>query len=618
MTITLIILAVAAFLFIQNAIRADLVALMALMALLLSGVLTPQEALSGFSNPIVIMLAGVFVVGGAVSRTGLANKISRRILALAGDSHTKLFILIMLVTSAIGAFVSNTGTVAVMLPIVVSLAAGAGASPGRFLMPLAFASTMGGMLTLIGTTPNMIISDALTNAGYEPLHFFAFLPIGVICVVVGTAVLLPLSKLFLDKAPETGRDSRESNRSLPELADKYHVKESEYRARVRPESPLVGNPLHGSRMREEFGATLVEIRRKRKDAHLFDRPVRQIVPGPDVVFEPHDTFSFFAPKERLAAFTAAYGLDLIGESDAASAPDMKYTFSGYGIAELVILSTSRLVNKTVKESGLREKYGIRILGIQRNGVTTLLDVVNEKILAGDALLVQGEWNDIGRLGDEQTEWVVVGQPLDAASRETLDHKAPVAGIIVIAMIAVMALNLLAPVTAVLLAALCLVFTGCFRNVEEAYKTISWQSVVLVAGMLPVSIALEKTGAAALASNALISAVGDMGPYALLALVYAMASFTTLFVSNTAAGALCTPIAMQAALSMGLSPYPFLFGVATAASMSLAFPFSTPPNVLVMSPGRYAFMDYVKVGGPLQVLFGVIMVFALPLLFPFAR
>ncbi|MCC8194810.1 MAG: anion permease, partial [Deltaproteobacteria bacterium] len=186
MVATLSILAVAAVLFIQGKIRADLVGMSALIALLLFGVLTPQEALSGFSSTITMMMVGVFIVGGAVSRTGLAKKISARILRLAGASESRLFVLIMLVTAGIGAFVSNTGTVAIMMPVVITLAAGAGASPARFLMPLAFASTMGGMLTLIGTTPNMIISGALEDAGRGPLDLFAFLPIGVMCVIVGT------------------------------------------------------------------------------------------------------------------------------------------------------------------------------------------------------------------------------------------------------------------------------------------------------------------------------------------------------------------------------------------------------------------------------------------------
>lgn len=615
MLTTVIILAVAAAFFVQGKIRADIVGICTVLALMLSGILTPQEGLSGFASTITMMLVCVFIVGGAVSRTGLAKIISKKILALAGESETRLFVLIMLATSGIGAFVSNTGTVAVMMPIVISLAAGIGTSPSRFLLPLAFASTMGGMLTLIGTTPNMIISGALEKAGYGPLNFFAFLPIGVICVIVGTAALIPMSKLLVKPGDKKGARAG-TGRSLRELADKYHLKESEFRARVPAASSLIGKALRDMGLQQEFGVSLIEIRRMRRERHMFEYPVEQIAPMPGTKLRANDTFSFMAPEENIRAFLEKYSLQRIDDTDPASNPEFKYTFDGFGIAELVVLSSSSLIDLPIKNSGLTENYGIRILGVQRKNDTFLQSLPELALHAGDTLLVQGEWKNIARLEENQENWVVVGKPMDAASRETLDHKAPLCGVIVLAMIASMAFGLLEPVIAVMLAALALIATKCFRTVEEAYKTISWQSVVLVASMLPASVALEKTGAAAAASQALIAGLGSMGPYALLAGIYGATSFATLFVSNTAAGALCTPIAMQAAVSMGLSPYPFLFAVATAASMSLAFPFSTPPNVLVMAPGRYEFMDYVKVGGPLQLLFGVVMVIALPLLFPF--
>ena len=620
MLITLVILVASVVFFIQGKIRSDLVALSALLLLVLFGILTPTEALSGFSSPIVIMLVGVFIVGGAVFRTGLAKLLSQKILSLAGNSQTKLFILIMLATAGIGAFVSNTGTVAVMLPIVVSLAAGAHSSPSRFLMPLAFASTMGGMLTLIGTTPNLIINDALINAGYGALNFFAFLPIGLVCVTVGTIVLIFLSKWLLDKKPDEENSGRQSILSLRELADKYHLEENVYIARVMPESPFSGHSLLDLDIGGKFGTRIIEIRRKFEKKRLFQQPVDIILPLPETELHSGDIIKFVTPEARLSVFTEQNNLQLLDPEDTESGlnPQFKYRFDAIGLAELVILASSRLVNKQVKESGLRNTYGVNVIGIQRGKETLLQDIKTVKIQPGDALLVQGEWGSINRLDSEPSEWVVVGRPSEAASSEPLMHKAPVAALIVLFMIVAMAFNILQPVIAVMLAALALVFTGCFSNPEEAYKTIKWESTVLVAAMLPMSVALEKTGAATLASTALIEAVGGFGPYALMAGIYAVTSVVTLLVSNTATAAICTPIAMQAAMNMNLSPYPFLFAVATAASMSLASPFSTPPNVLVMSPGRYVFMDYVKVGGPLQILFGLIMVFFLPLIFPFAK
>lgn len=617
MTITLIILAVSAFLFVLGKVRADLVALSALLALILAGVLTPQEALSGFSNPIVIMIAGAFVIGGAVSRTGLAKMLSRRILGLAKTSGTRLFILIMLVTATIGAFVSNAGTVAVMMPIVISLAASANASSRRFLMPLAYASMFGGMLTLIGTTSNMIVSSALVEAGYPALRFFAFLPIGLICVVLGTTALFFLSKYLL-KSKERGAGGAKRELSLQDLMDKYRIQQNEYWARVRSDSPLIGKDLSSLHLRERFDIAILGIQRRDKGWGPLHRPPRQIWPKADTKLCSRDIFSFVGPKDKILTFAASSNLDLIAGPESKAEHHQNYLFTAIGLAELVILSTSRLIDRTVLESDLRENYGVRVLGLQRKGTLIIVDATNEKIKAGDELLVQGEWKDIARLNDEPNEWVVVGQPMTVASRETLDYKAPLAGLIIVAMILAMTFNVLVPVTAILLAALALVFTGCFKNVEEAYKTIGWQSVVLVAAMLPMSLALQKTGAAGLASHYLINVFGGLGPYALLAVVYAFTSLSTLFISNTATAALYAPVAIQVATLMHVSPYPFIFAVATAASLSLAAPFSSPGNILVMTPGRYSVRDYIKVGGPLQMLLGIVMVLTLPLLFPFAR
>lgn len=620
MLVTVIILFLAAFLFVQGKIRSDLIGLCALLALILFGVLTPTEALAGFSSPIVIMIVGVFIVGGAVFRTGLAKIISKKLLALAGDNQTLLFILIMAVTAGIGAFVSNTGTVAVMLPIVVSLTSAAGTNPSRYLMPLAFASTMGGMLTLIGTTPNMIINGALIDAGYPALDFFVFAPIGVICVTVGTAAMVFLSKLFLDKKNTDDEGGGNTPLSLQALAHKYHLEENVSLAKIQPDSPLCGKCLKELNLPLDYGVRIMEIRRKPGGFSLFKRPAEPILPLPDTVLQASDLILFIGMESTLPRFIQDKRLSLIDPKDGNSGltPHFEHRFDTVGIAELVVLSTSHLINRQVKDSEVRERFGVNIIGIQRRDQSLLQNIKDEVIQAGDALLVQGGWHAIGRLDAEHSEWVVVGRPFDAASSEPLEHKAPLAALIVLLMIISMVSNMLAPVVAVMLASLCLIFTGCFRNAEEAYKTINWESTVLVASMLPISVALEKTGAASLASNYLIHAVGNLGPYALLAVIYAVTSVVTLFLSNTATAAMCVPVAIQAAVNMHLSPYPFLFAVATAASMSLASPFSTPPNVLVMSPGRYVFMDYVKMGIPLQVLLGIIMVFVLPLLFPFQQ
>ena len=617
MLIALIILVLAAIFFVIGKIRSDLVALCALILLMLFGILTPAEALSGFSSSIVIMMVGLFVVGGGIFRTGLANVISRKILTLAGNSQTKLFVLVMLVTSAIGGFVSNTGTVALMLPIVVSLAMAANTNPSRFLMPLAFASSMGGMMTLIGTPPNLIIDSTLREAGFAGLSFFSFLPIGLICVTLGIITLGPLSKIFLMKDKDFG--GAQKSKSLKDLANEYQLSHHLFRVRIVSKSELVGKKLQDLEIPKQYNINVLEIRRRANSHNPFLKTISQKLAGPDTVIEANDVLYLSGSFDLVRMFTLenrAVLVDLRESEEEAPVFGGKIRFDEIGMAEVVILSNSRLVNQPIKKSGFREKYKVNILGIQRQKQYILQDLKDEKIQTGDVLLVQGEWNDIGRLTEESTEWVVIGQPMAEASKITLDHKAPLAAAIMMGMVILMVFDVVPAVTAVLMAAVGMVLTGCFRNVEEAYKTINWESIILIGGMLPMSLAIEKTGAATLVSNTLVSGLGSYGPIVLLAGIYFATSLLTLFISNTATAVLFAPIAMHSALEIGVSPYPFMFAVTVAASMCFTSPFSTPPNALVMSAGRYSFMDYVKVGLPLQIFFGIVMMVALPLLWPF--
>ena len=282
------------------------------------------------------------------------------------------------------------------------------------------------------------------------------------------------------------------------------------------------------------------------------------------------------------------------------------------------MPSSNMINSTVKEAGFRDKFNVNVLGIRRKNEYILHELGDVKMHNADVLLVQGAWADIARLSHEDTEWVVLGQPLEEAAKVTLDYKAPVAAVILILMVSMMVFDFIpvAPVTAVMIAAMLMVLTGCFRNVEAAYKTIKWETIVLFAAMLPMSLALEKTGVSAYLSGALVSGLGDFGPVALLAGIYFTASLMTMFISNTVTAVLMAPIALQSAMQLGVSPVPFLFAVTVGASMCFASPFSTPPNALVMPAGQYSFMDYIKVGLPLQIIMGIVMVIVLPLLFPF--
>ena len=288
MWLTIAILIVSAALFANGKIRSDIVALCALVALLISHILTPTEALSGFSNSVVIMMVGLFVVGGAIFQTGLAKMISSRILKLAGKSELRLFLLVMLVTSGIGAFVSNTGTVALMLPIVVSLAASANMNASRLLMPLAFASSMGGMMTLIGTPPNLVIQDALVSAGYPELSFFSFLPVGLVCVAVGTLVLMPLSKWILGKRGGADNEGNRKTKSLNQLIKEYGLSDNLFRLKVVSGSLLKGKTIIELDVRKKYGVNILEVRRSDSSQKRFLKTVTQQLAWTNIQLQPED------------------------------------------------------------------------------------------------------------------------------------------------------------------------------------------------------------------------------------------------------------------------------------------------------------------------------------------
>ena len=618
MTITLSILIITVAMFIWGRVRADIVALTALAALLVFGILTPSEALAGFSSPIVVMMIGLFVVGGAIMQTGLAKLTGNKLMALSRGNETITFLLVMLVTSFIGAFVSNTGTVALMMPIIVSLAAASGMQSSRFLMPLAFAGSLGGMLTLIGTPPNLVIDEALTEAGYQPLAFFSFFPVGLIVIAIGIIVLMPLSKIFLSKK-QNGK-KKDKAKSLDDLVDEYQLLDNLHRYIVPSKRygaadenggvmDIVGKTLKDLSIQKKYGVSIIEIRNEKKSKLGLVKDVNQNMAKSSSTISVHDILYILGDEEKIEKFAHDYGLRKM--------KDVKIDFYDLGLTEIVVMPTSNFAGLRIGEANLRKRFGINVLGVKRGEEYITDNLIAAKLHVGDMLLVQGEWTNLAHLTSDTSNWVVLDQPEKTADKVLLDYKAPVAAAIMLLMVAMMVFDFIpvAPVTAVIIAGLLTVFAGCFRNVEAAYKTINWESIVLIAAMMPMSTALEKTGASALVSQTLVASLGAMGPTALLAGIYFTTSLMTMFISNTATAVLMAPIALVAAQQVGVSPYSFLFAVTLGASMCFASPFSTPPNALVMKAGGYSFMDYVKVGLPLQIIIGVVMTFVLPLLFP---
>jgi len=391
-------------------VRSDLVAMCSLVLLVLLGILSPEEALSGFSDK------GLFVVGGAIFQTGLAKMISSKILRLAGDSEVKLLILVMLVTAFIGAFVSNTGTVALMMPIVVSMAMSGNINSSRLLMPMAFASSMGGMMTLIGTPPNLVIEGELVKNGYEKLTFFSFTPVGIICLIVGLLVLIPASKFFLSKKGISKSDSKKGGKSLNDLVGEYQLSKNLYRVLVPENSLFRGKTLKEINLSQRYHISVLEIRRKSTTNNPFFKTSTQEVVNADTVVNEGDILYLRGEFEAIEQMNAENHLSFLDAHHPEQRLPNELHFHDIGIAELLIMPASKLVNSPIKDSKLREHFGLNILGIQRKDSYILQNLKDEKMHAGDILLVQGTWEHIAKLDAERSQLVVLGQPLAEASK----------------------------------------------------------------------------------------------------------------------------------------------------------------------------------------------------------
>lgn len=607
---TFIILGSTIALFIWGKLRTDLVAILSLLALVITGILEPTEALAGFSNSTVIMLAGLFVVGGGILRTGLAGKAGNLLLRYSKNDEKRLFIILLVVVAIVGSFISNTGTVAILLPIVMSIALSMKLSSSKFLIPLAFAANLSGLMTLISTPTNLIVSQVLTDYGFEKMGFFTITPLGIVAFLTGL-IYLYLTRNFLLPKESKRRQSSSQASNPKELIHQYHLEETLHRILVPTQSEIVNRTLKDLKIPLKYHIVVLKIERKVNDGLLLLPVISQEMPGPSTTIHANDVLYIQGTSMNVARFAMDFHLRIEPHIK-----QEKLVSKEIGITEVLLSPHSKFINHTVAESGFREKYNLNIIGINRSGKYILDDLTLVRLRFGDALLVQGTWNDIEFLSKDTSDVVVVGQPKEYASYATANGKAPIAAGILILMVLLMILEVFPTVVSVLIAAVLMVLTGCLRNMDDAYGQINWESILLIGAMLPMGNALEKTGGMALISEALIDLLGDLGPYGVLAGIYFVATIFGQFMSNTATAVLFSPIAMNAAIELGVSPYPFVIAVAAAAGMAFATPFSSPTNALVMTAGDYKFSDFFKVGLPLIFIMYVIMMIAIPLIYPF--
>lgn len=591
-------------LFVSDRLRMDIVAILAVLALMLSGLLAPKEALAGFGDPLVVLIAGLFVIGEGLFRTGVAFAIGNWLLGVAGSSETRLLVLLMLVVAGLSAFMSNTGAVAVFIPVALNLSKKAGVPATRLLMPMAFAGSLGGMLTLIGTPPNLVVSNQLSREGLQAFNFFSFTPLGLLILVATIIFISVLGRFLLPKDGGPGANAQD-RLSVDDLVKAYAIDDQLFRLRIESGSPLLGQTLGQALLQSRFGVIVVAVSRPSRD----DAAVKPALVHTE--YRAGDTLYLVATEQQVGdLLRTVEGLQRLS----VEAQQRQLIAQELGLAEVLLTPRSQLVGQTIKEAHFRERYGLSVLAILRMGKPMQGNFLATRLDFGDSLLIGGGWRQIDLLQAEQSDFSVLTIPREMDEVAPQRERAPWALAIVAGMLALMTFNVVPSVTAVLLAALAMVLARCV-SMEEAYKSINWQSIILIAGMLPMATALSKTGALELMISGLVSSLGELGPLALLAGLFVLTSIFSQFISNTATAVLVAPIAMGAATSMQLSPYPFLMTVALAASTAFSTPMASPVNTLVLGPGGYRFNDFVKMGVPLQLLAMLLTLLAVPLLFP---
>lgn len=774
--IVLAILSVAILLFVTEWVSMDVVALLVLGALTLSGLVTPIEALSGFSNPAVITVWAILILSGGLARTGVASLIGRRLMRLARGSETRLLIIIMLTVGILSGFMNTIGVVSLFLPVVIDIARQTKQPPSKLLIPLAYAALLGGLNTLIGTPPNILISEALKTAGLRPFQMFEFMPVGLSVLLAGTIYMLLVGRRLLPSRDPAREFSSEHVKDIKSL---YDLHERMVLLHLPPDSVLHGKSLAESRLGSVLGLNVVAVIRNGhtqlspepkyclqsgdrllvegrlenlKELHsknylvvdkeefnverlvspdvelaearltpnssLIGQSLRQIgfrhaynvivlailrdgiplrtnlenVPlhgddvlliqgrceqldemenDPDLTISPPASLPDFKLAERLMVVHVppesplvgkslieshlgdSFGLGVLGilrgeetilmpatkeilqaddtllvkgkqhdllmveglqslEIEKRPLPDLgELESEEIGMVETVLSPHSTLAGKTLRELNFRYKYGLTVLAIWRGGQAYRSQLRDLKLQFGDALLLYGPRERLKILGREPDFLVLT----EEAQEPPQQKKIPIA-LFVMALVLVPAIFGWLPIaiSAVIGVAL-MILTGCLK-MEEAYRYIEWKAVFLIAGMLPLGIAMEQTGAAQFLANGMVSLVGGLGPIAVLAGFFLLAALASQVMPNPAVAVLLAPIALNTASDLGISPYTIMMAVAVSASAAFLSPVGHAANVLVMGPGGYRFSDYIKVGLPLTLVTMTVVLLVMPLFWPF--
>lgn len=590
--------------FILNKLRMDIVALLVIAFFSLSGILTVQEVFAGLSDPNVVLIALLFIVGEGLVRTGIAYQVSDWLMRVSGASETRVLVLLMLCIAGLGSFMSSTGVVAIFIPVVLAICSGMGISPKRLMMPLSVAGLISGMMTLIATPPNLVAHSELLKAGFDGFSFFSFTPIGVGVLLLGIGYMI-IARRWLDNGEQVVVSQTEHTSSLAKFIDEYNLHDKAKMVVINTDSPLAGKTIQDLNLRNQFGLNIVAILRVK---HF--RRVAISAFGAETLYE-KDILLLDSrlDEETFNQHCQQFGLKNIALNGAYFSDHAK----SVGMAEFSIMPESESLGKTISELQFRSTYGLSVIGIKRDNQILHENIIHTPLKFGDVILVMGLWDRLLKM-DGQRDFYLLNVPEESKQIAPAISQAPYALFSVLTMVGLMISGIVPNVIAALIACLML---GKFRCVDmkSAYQSIHLPSLVLIVGMMPFSTALQKTGGVDLIVGALLDIMQGLDVHFVLIVLFVFTAIISAFISNTATAILVMPIAIAIAQQLNYSAAPFAMIVAISASAAFMTPVSSPVNTMVLAPGGYKFMDFVKVGVPFTILVMLLSVFAVPLLFP---
>lgn len=608
----LTILTVTIVLFICGKFTPDIIALISMLSLFLFGILDLPETLSGFSNPTVIMIAALFIIGEGLSQTGWTALAGQKFIKMAGKSTTKLLLITTLGSGLLSGVVSNTGTVATLMPVTISSAWSIGTLPSKLLMPVAFGSNTGGLLTLTGTPPNIIVNNTMLESGLEGFSFFEFALIGLPLLLIALFYFRFIGYRLLPNN-KTNNKPVDISTTLHKWIEAYKVDNDYYRLRVRSVSPLLNTKLGDWNFEKEHQISILRI--KRRHPSVIKRNEQFIeIPTDNTEFLYHDIITVKGDTEAINALMIKFRLGLLPLEPIKDELKNNLINREVGMAEVLVTPKSVLVGRHIKSSHFFERYGVQLMAASRNAKPLMEREITVK--AGDAFLIRGEWNAIEELKNHHENLVICGSPEGMAKTVTnLTYKSYIALFALVLMIILLVFKIVPGAVAALISAGIVLISGCVP-IAKAYKGISWISVVMIAAMIPMGIALQKTGTAELIANGLVNTLGSLHPVVLLGGVFLLTTSFSQVINNSATAVLMAPIVIIAANTLNISAAPFMIVVAISASTAFLTPVGTTTNAMVMTAGGYKFMDYLKVGAPLLLLFLITTLILVPLIWPF--